>query len=496
MMLGPLDAAVLVLYFLASLALGFWFGRGERSTNDFFLGGRTQHWLLAGMSILATEVSAATVILVPADSFRGDWNYLQMYFGAFAGRILILYLLLPAFYGGSVTTVYEYLGQRFGRCTRTTASIMFLASRLIGSGIRLLAASLALSVVFDWPLPWVVFAAAGVAIAYTTFGGIKAILWTDALQACIFIIGPIALVLFIYITTPTAWAEELPAALDAGKMHIFTWDKNPNNDKAFWVLVIHALLLNMAAFGTDQDMTQRMLTCPDLKRSRRSLLFNAIIGFPVVCLFLFVGTSLFVHYASPTAAPLPQATQELTDRIFPHFIATALPTNVGIKGLLIAAIFAAAMSSLSSALGAISSTVVTDLYRPLRTRMDDAHYLMVARLCTFGAGLILAGIALAFARYDELLWETFRAVSVVFGSMLGVFLLGVTTRRRGHDFINMIAMTLSAVGLFCLKYVQESRDVVYIAWPWWVVMGTAFTYFAGVCTQSRRKTSVMPTRRP
>jgi Na+/proline symporter len=193
------DLLVLGTYFAAILVVGFWSGRTERDTHDYFLGGKRQPWLIVGLSIVATEVSALTFINVPADSFLGDWNYLQMYAGAFLGRVVIVLLLLPAFYGGAVTTVYEYLGQRFGSWTRTTASLMFVASRIVGSGIRLLAASLAIATVFHWPLEWVVLGAAGIAIAYTTFGGIKAIIWTDALQALVFLGGGLAVLVFLFL---------------------------------------------------------------------------------------------------------------------------------------------------------------------------------------------------------------------------------------------------------------------------------------------------------
>ncbi|MCH7632943.1 MAG: sodium:solute symporter, partial [Planctomycetes bacterium] len=151
MSLGTADIAVLVAYFVGTVTIGLWFGRGERDTTDFFLGGRRQHWLVVGLSIIATEVSALTFLIVPGRSYEGNWWYLQMYVGSFVGRLLIVYMLLPAFYGGSVTTVYEYLGQRFGPWTRTVSALMFFASRIIGSGIRLLAASLALAIGVDWP---------------------------------------------------------------------------------------------------------------------------------------------------------------------------------------------------------------------------------------------------------------------------------------------------------------------------------------------------------
>ncbi len=498
MSLAGLDLVVLGAYFVAILGVGLWFGRGESSTHDYFLGAKRQHWLVVGMSIIATEVSALTFINVPAEAFKGDWNYLQMYAGSFVGRVLIVFFLLPAFYGSAVTTVYEYLGKRFGPWTRTTASLMFFASRIVGSGIRLLAASLAIAVVFDWPLAWVVIGAAGVAVVYTTFGGIKAIIWTDALQAVIFIAGGLAVVVFLFAATPGSWTQNLSTAYHAGKFHTFTWQWNPNNDKVFWVLLIHATVMNMAALGTDQDLTQRMLTCPDLRRGQRSLMFNAFAGLPVVCLFLLIGSLLYVYYQAQTGEALPSDVLDRNDRVFPYFIVHALPGGYGLRGLLVAGIFAAAMSSLDSALGAMSSTAVTDFYKPIVGRRhgqaqrghgggeSQAHYLRVARLFTVLFGMLLAGVALAFARHDDLLWEVFRWVGLIFGGMLGVFLLAVATKNRGNDRVNAAAMLSSVALLVGIKLAQERYEVVYIAWPWWVVMGTAWTFGVSICFPTKR----------
>jgi SSS family transporter len=487
--LGWLDWCVISTYFAGIVFVGLWFGRGERSTHDFFLGGKRQHWLVVGMSIIATEVSALTFLIVPGRSYEDDCWYLQMYIGSFIGRLLIVYLLLPAFYGGSVTTVYEYLGQRFGPWSRTTASLLFFASRIVGSGIRLLAASLAVAVVFNWPLVWVVIGAAGIAIAYTTFGGIKAIIWTDALQACVFIAGAVAVVAFLFMATPGNCVENLSTAYHAGKFHTFTWDWNPNNDKVLWVLLIHSMVQTMAALGADQDLTQRMLTCPDLRRGQRSLIFNAFVGFPVVCLFLLIGALLFVYFQAHPGASLPEETVSAHDRIFAHFIATVAPSTYGLKGLLVVGIFAAAMSSLDSALGALSSTAVTDFYRPYARREASAkHYLRVARLFTFLFGVLLAGVALAFAGAEDLLEEAFGWVGLIFGGMLGVFVLGVTTARRGDDRANVVAMLSSVAILVLVKFVQERSGTTYIAWPWWVVIGTAWTFGVGACFRTKSVT--------
>ncbi len=487
MTLGWLDFAVLAAYFVITLAIGLWFGRRERTTHDFFLGGRRQHWLLAGVSIIATEISALTVIAVPGDAFKTDWSYLQMYAGSFLGRILIVFMLLPAFYGGAVTTVYEYLGQRFGPWTRTTASLMFFASRIFGSGIRLLVACLAVSEIFQWSLVLVVIAATGVAMIYATFGGIKAILWTDAFQALVFVGAAVTLIVVLFLYTPGHYAQNFGDAYYADKFHFFTGGISLSSEKGFWLLTINAILTTMAAMGTDQDLTQRMLTCPNLKQSRRSLIFNAIAGFPIVCTFLFVGSMLWTYYESRPFETIPDRVMEQHALILPYFIAHGLPSNLGLQGLMVAAIFAAAMGSLSSAIGALASTAVTDIYRPLmKVVRSEGHFLLMARVFTVFFGLVLILVALAFRDAKELLWAVFEWVGLVFGGMLGVFVLGVTTKRRGHDLANALAMLSSVALLAALKGYQDWFGIVYIAWPWWIVIGTVWTYGFGALFASRR----------
>ena len=487
MTFGALDIVVVVVYFLAVMGTGLWFGRNERGTHDFFLGGRRQNWIVVGLSIVATEVSALTFLVVPGRAYESDWWYLQTYIGSLVGRLLIIVLLLPAFYRGSVTTVYEYLGQRFGAGTRMSAALMFFASRLVGSGIRLLAASLAISLVFNWPLEWVVFAAAGIAVAYTTFGGIKAVIWTDALQAVVFLASGVAVLVFLFLAIPGAWGANLSSALDAGKLTTFHWSWNPNDTKAFWVLIIWSTVQTMAALGADQDLTQRMLTCPDVRKSQRAMMLNAFLGLPLVCLFLLVGSLMFVYYTNDPTTQSPTGDAAARDRVFIHFISTALPVGYGLKGLLVAGIFAAAMSSLDSALGALSSTAVTDFYRPyVRQEAPDRHYLLVARLLTFFFGVLLAAIALAFRHSTGLLEDAFSWAGLMFGGMLGVFVLGVTTKTRGGDLGNVLAMWSSVLVLVAIKVYQDRTGSIVIAWPWWVVIGTGWTCVFGAMSRTRK----------
>jgi len=491
------DWSVLGTYFVATLLVGLWFTRGERSSEDYFLGGRRQPWIVVGLSILATELSALTFVNVPADSFKGDCNYLQMYAGAILGRLLIVVALLPAFYAARVTTVYEYLGQRFGPWTRTSASVLFFASRIIGSGIRLLAASLAISIVFGWRLEWVIVGVTCVAVVYTAIGGIKAIIWTDALQALVFIAGAVAVVVYLFSAVPGSVSENLSAGYEAGKFKIFTFtagESGWNNEKLFWMLLITATAQNMAALGTDQDLTQRMLTCSDLKRGQRSLMFSAVIGLPVVSLFLLIGVLMFVYFqAFPDAVP-PADVLDHNDRIFPYFIAHILPSGWGLRGLLVAGLFAAAMSSLDSALGAMSSTAVTDLYKPfLRPGASDRESVIVGRVFVVAFGVLLAVVALGFSGQDNLLWEAFKWAGLVFGALLGVFLLAVLTKRRGGDRWNVVAMASSVAVVGGIKWYQDSTELVYIAWPWWIVIGTTWTFVVGACGRTRSAPSVTQT---
>lgn len=481
--MAPLDLAVVVCCVLAVLGVGVWAGRREKSTSDYFLGGRRQPWPVVGLSILAAQVTALTFVGVPGDAYAGDCHYLQLSFGSFLGQMAIVWLLLPAFYGAQVTTVYQFLGRRFGPWTRSTASILFLVGRTLGTGLRLLAAGIALSYMIGWPIEQVILGAAAVATAYTAFGGIKAIIWTDALKAIIFLAGAAAALIFAVSSIPGRAAENLATAHAAGKFRVFNWSLRLNDDTSFWVLLIHTLFLNAATFGTDQDFTQRMLTCPKLADGQRSLTLNAVLGFPVVILFLTLGVMLAGYYdAFPHLAP-PSGTA--VDQVFPRFIAEHIPAGTGLRGLLLASVLALGLSTMDSALGALASSAVVDFYEPYVARdRPTAHYVRAGRFFVVIFGVIITGIALAFIHQQELLWEAFKWASLIFGPLLGAFLLAVTTERRGHDRVLPGIMLVTVAGLVILKYRQDPADP-YLAWPWWIVVGTMVTFSIGAAFPSR-----------
>ncbi|MHC5111681.1 MAG: sodium:solute symporter family transporter, partial [Planctomycetota bacterium] len=288
-----------------------------------------------------------------------------------------------------------------------------------------------------------------------------------------------------------SWQENVTAAYEIGKLQVFHWGSDPNDDRLFWVLMIFSTVQTMAAMGVDQDLTQRMLTCPDLKRGQRSLILNACIGFPVPCMFLLIGTLIF--FLARQSGGEIDFTEVPPDKVFGHFIANVVPPIWGLKGLLVAGVFAAAMSSLDSALGALSSSAVTDFYRPyVRSGASPAHYLFVARLFTLLFGILLAVVALLFTGHRDLLEAAFSYASLVFGGMLGVFLLGVLTRSRGRDVWNVVAMVTSIVMLLIIKG-TGADDSPIIAWPWWVVIGALWTFVVGAIPPTPRRTSTAGT---
>jgi len=478
MRFAGIDYAVLILYFCSLATVGYIFGRRERDTEDFFLGGRRVPWLAVAFSILATEASALTFIGVPADSFRADHAYLQFAFGSMLGRLGIAFLFMPAFYGGRVTTVYEYLFQRFGGGTRNTATLFFFVTRLLASGVRLFGASIAVSVVTGWPTIPCIVVMALVAMAYTGLGGIKAVIWTDVLQITVFMGGAILALVFLLTKIPGGWQGVTQVAGPLGKLRIFDLSLTFSNPRILLVGLINGCFGTFAALGADQDLAQRMLTTKKTREVQKSLILTGILDFPVVMIFLTIGSLLFVFYHFFPDPNIPAQ----TDRIFPYFIVTQLP--VGLRGLLIAGVLAAAMSSTDSALGALSSSAVVDVYKPyIKKKATEKHYLRVSRLFVVLFGAILVAIAIASRNVQQVLWLGLKIGSFTYGALLGIFLLGVLV-KRGTNRGNIIAM-FTSVPLTLTIFLLEGH--LHISWPWIIVIGMLWTFGLGYFLDARKR---------
>jgi len=475
---GGLDYAVLGGYFVLCAFVGWWTGRGQKNAGEFFKGGgQIPTWAVC-LSILASETSALTFCGVPGQAFSGNHTYFQFVVGNLAGRLLVAFLFIPAFYIAGVTSVYEFLGMRFGPSTRGVASFLFLLTRILASGVRLTVAAVIVQAVTGWGFIWCVIAFTAVTAAYSVYGGIKSIIWTDVLQFFLFIGGAIlALVLILGDIGAAGFSR---AVENTDKLRIL--DPSMSFGKTYTLLtaMVCGPILTFATHGTDQDLVQRMLTCKGSRQGSLSVVLSGVISIPMVLTFLFIGTCLYafyVHHPS-LAADLP----ERQDQVFPHFIVHQLP--VGVRGLVIAAVFAAAMSTTSSAIGALALVAVVDVVKRLRPGPENPERdLRLSRIMTAVMGALLVVVAIGFQKVSKSLLDTgLEVMTYAYGALLGVFVLGRATTTRGSDRGNVVAMLVSVAVVVAVKF-GVSREV--IAWPWFTVIGFATTMAMGVLFPSR-----------
>ena len=464
--LSGLDWGIVGVGALLLFVISYVFGREEKDTVDFFLGGRRVPPVVACLSFVATEISALTIIGMPHTAFIENWRWIQFLVGLALARLVVGYLFIPAFYKYNCTSIYEFLGHRFGPATRYTGSIYFLITRLLASGVRLYATCMAVGVIMGWPLSATITLFTLISIAFIAFGGIKAVVWAGAFQALFFVVAGIVVVGYLVHHIDGGWTAAMQTAQEAGRLSTFNFKFDLQDPSIFWAYLASGFFIGLVSFGTDQEMVQRLLTVETRKSSQRTIIATVVTVLPVYWLYLLVGTLLYVFYQQ-NPSPAPPA--ELKE-ILPHFARNILP--VGLKGLVLGAIF---MASIDSPLSSLTSSFVTDIYRPLiRKGASERHYLLVSRIGVVGFGLVLAAIATACAPVENILWFAFQILSITGGPMLGVFLLGLLTKRKSNraNIPAMLASTaICLVLLLLIKY-----KIINLGWSWLIVIGTAITF--------------------
>jgi SSS family transporter len=491
------DWAVLILYGTTVVALGVWVGRKEKNTEDFFLAGRSMSWAPVAASSLATALSALTFIGVPGVAFGGNFVYLQLWVGTFLSSFLLAAIFLPVFYKLQVTTVYELLQDRFGPITRTAGTLIFIVSRILASGVRLAGCAIAVSVFFSLELKTAIWLIALFAIVYTSCGGIKAVIWTDILQLSLFLMGAAVSIALIWSALPDGFSQFLEIGRAHDKFRVFNFALDLDDSTTFWAGNFFSVVIGLAVGATDQDIAQRLLTCKNTKSAQKAAIAYGAASLFTTLLFLTVGASLFAYYQTfPNADASEYAALGRNDFIFPHFIRTVLPS--GVRGMLVAALLAAAMSSLDSALNGLASTVYVDLYLPRRSHIPkDDEGVRLSRALVVVFGFILAAVATLFGGDTSILWLGLRVMGYTYGALLGIFLLAVTL-KRGNEYANVAAMLSSIlVVLFLTAGLSDGvlsslrnallspLGISQIAWPWAIVIGTAWTYGWGALMAPR-----------
>lgn len=529
------DGAIVAVYFLAITAIGMYMGRRERSLEDFALGGRRVPWWAVMASIVAAETSAATFLGVPEVGFKTrSLAYMQFAYGLILGRIIVGYLFLKTYYQYRVYTVYDFLGTRFGPMTKGYVSVLFLIMRTLASGTRLFIPALVMV------LAWKMFVGGGqvtfgqaavggvgeyvtaivaltiITCVYTAVGGIKAVIWTDVIQATLMCGSAVAAVItLLYHIGGDSWhlADGLrrvgelvpsmksvsgyvssgvePSVVDAWKASHGVTTMRPWDWVRLWLgtdytlpaSIIAYTVMCVGVFGTDQDMVQRMLTASDYKKSRRSVITAAFMDLPIFATFAFIGVLLYAYYQIN-----PEHKPTATAEVFGAYILNVMP--VGVRGLVLAGVFATAMGSLSAALNALATSLTNDWYIPyIAPGRDDRHYIAAARVCTaiFAALMIAIAGAFAYAMVHNpglgLIPVVLGVAGLIVGPMLGVFLVGLLTKRRGSDLGNVIALT---TGLSTVAYLATRPEVKF---TWFALVGSVVVFTVAVLFRTPEETA-------
>ena len=469
------DLGVILLYLIGITWFGAHFRSSQKTLKDYFLGGRNAPWWAIGFSIVSAETSTLTVIGTPALAFNGNFGFLQVVFGYLLARIVISTLFLPHYFRGEMYTAYELMQRRFGNRIRKLTAGTFLILRALAEGVRVFAISIVISIILDTGEVASILLIVCLTLFYTFEGGMTAVIWTDVVQMFLYVGGAILSLFVILDKVPGGWAHVVDVVGPAGKLQIFDFGFEPSAEfftrtYSFWAGILGGAYLTTASHGTEQLMVQRLLAAKSERESRLALFSSWFVIMFQFTLFLVIGVILYVYYLeSGLPAPKP------ADRIYPAFIWNNLPP--GVSGLVIAAILAAAMSNLSAALNSLASTTIMDFYRPLAssgksTPGDDARFLRLAKISTLAWGGILFLIGLVARNWGSVLEAGLSIASILYGGLLGVFLLGMLTKRVGE----IAAMAVMVASMTVMYFVKTQTA---IAWTWYVMIGTAVTFSVG-----------------
>jgi SSS family transporter len=467
-----LDLAVIGVYLAGITWFGVRFRSSQKSLKDYFLGGKTAPWWAIALSIVSAETSTLTVIGTPPLAFQGNFAFLQLVLGYLLARVVISTLFLPAYFRGELFTAYELIRARFGERARKLTAAMFLVLRTLAEGVRVFAISIVVSIVLGTGQVASIAVILCLTLLYTYEGGMTAVIWTDVVQMTLYVCGAVFSLVAILGHIPGGWAHVAAVGGELGKFQVFDFRKGPPSEfftrsYSFWAGILGGCFLTTASHGTEQLMVQRLLAARTEGQSRAALFASWVVVAAQFSLFLFIGVCLFTLY-SDRHLPAPA----VPDSIYPQFVWSYLPS--GAAGLIMAAILAAAMSNLSAALNSLASTTVVDFLRPLTPRGGtERTWLLVARYATVFWGATLFGVALLARHWGSVLQAGLSIASVLYGSLLGVFLLGILTRSVGESS----AITGMIAGLAVMIYVRFATT---IAFTWYVLIGTATTFGVGL----------------
>ena len=554
----PINWIIVVAYLIYVVVDGVRRARGTHELEGYFLANRSLPWWAVGLSVMATQLSAITMIGTTGQGATDGMRFVQFYFGLPIAMVILGFTLVPFLHGARVFTAYEYLERRFNPATRSLTSFLFLCSRGLSCGVIIGAPAVVFSAIFGWSLPWAVALIGVPTVIYTMIGGVQAVTWADVKQMVLIVFALLAIVIVLLIQLPVSPGEALQVAGATGRLRTFDFSFSLTDQYTFWSGIIGGTFLMMSYFGTDQSQVQRYLTARSVTEARSSLLMSAYWKIPLQALVLLIGVLVFVFYLfqqppllfNPAHAQRVQAeaheeyaglqtryaaalqarasaahaltrndddaaaaallrqsnasanevrtealalAQRVTGEsprdvnyIIPHFVLNYLP--IGLAGIFIAAVLAAAMSSISSELNSLSTATVIDFYRRwLRPVATDAHYLRVSKLATAFWGVLASIVATYAVTLGSLIEVVNRFGSFFYGSILGVFLLAMMPSARGWGgFVGLIA------GMSAVAAVSVYRPD--IAFLWLNVVGAVAVLVVGMLVSALTPATAAPSR--
>ncbi len=483
-----LDLFVLVAYLLATTALGLYIGRRQRSANDYFIAERSIPWWAVMFSVVASETSALTFISIPGVAYLGNLSFLQVVAGYILGRIVVANVLLPRYYQGELVTAYALLEKRFGLATRRFTSIVFMVTRGMADSVRVFATAIPVALILGNTLPKQYVMPAAIVllglltIIYTYKGGMKAVVWTELLQASVYILGGLSAIVLIGRSVPGGWGSILDVASAGNKLRVIDTYMGLDRPYTLFAGLLGGAFLSMASHGADQLIVQRLLASRSLKDGQRAIIGSGFVVFAQFTLFLMVGIGLFAFYHGRTFAT--------SDQIFPTFILEQMPP--GLVGLILAAILAATMSTHSGAINSLAAATTHDIYIPLfRKQPNDAATLRFGKFSALAWGVVLTGGALLYKEQGTpVVVIALSIASFTYGALLGGFFLGWLWRRaiQRDAILGMsVALVVMSIVVFAKQLIPlfpgmagSLTTLSKIAFPWYVLIGTSVTIAIGI----------------
>lgn len=487
------DWIVIVFYLLGIILLGLWFGRDQRNTRDYFLGSKNIPWWGIGLSIVAAETSALTIISVPAMAYGGNISFIQIIIGYVIARIILAVVMVPHYLKGEIYSPYQLLENSFGAPARKLAGGFFLISETLAAGVRVYVASIPIKLMLGEkvlsfgtgdPILGAILLFVLLSLVYTYIGGVKAVIWTDAVQFVLFLAGGIFTLFYIPTLMDGGWAGTMEKASAGWKLQWFNPEFSLSMPFNIWMGVIGGTFVVLSSHGAEQLIVQRVLACKTVADGRKALALSAVLIFPLFLIFLLVGAMLWAYYETHgMAIPIPEIKEgsgiKANDYIYPIFMVTAVPHVL--KGFLIVAILSAAMSSVSSALTSLASVSTMDFVKGMtRNARSEDFYLRFSKWSTvFWAGALIL-VAYLSREVAYVLNAAFSLRGLTSGALLGGLLLVLLWRKESYVpvFVGMIGSLIGMIFVSRFEWAVAQAPAVEmakVAWPWYTLIGTIIT---------------------